>query len=151
MRIAVVGSGRGVYPLDWAATLARRGHEVRFVTLGEVLAAPGVDVRTRPIPRDLLQAVQAARGFVRDIRSFHPDVLHLNYAGGRLGTLATLAGVHPLVAAVVQIIIAVCVIVLIWELALVLLFWLYALGMPIRYLWARTLHRAASPPLASSP
>ena len=101
MRIAVVGSGRGVYPLDWAATLARRGHEVRFVTLGEVLAAPGVDVRTRPIPRDLLQAVRAARGFVRDIRSFHPDVLHLNYAGGRLGTLATLAGVHPLVAAVV--------------------------------------------------
>jgi CDP-diacylglycerol--serine O-phosphatidyltransferase len=42
----------------------------------------------------------------------------------------------------VQIIIAVCVIVLIWELALVLLFWLYALGMPIRYLWARALHRA---------
>jgi CDP-diacylglycerol--serine O-phosphatidyltransferase len=46
----------------------------------------------------------------------------------------------------VQVIIAVCVIVLIWELALVLLFWLYALGTPLRYLWARALHRAASPP-----
>jgi CDP-diacylglycerol---serine O-phosphatidyltransferase len=46
----------------------------------------------------------------------------------------------------VQVIIAVCVIVLIWELALVLLFWLYALGMPLRYLWARTL-LATSPPL----
>jgi phosphatidylserine synthase len=46
----------------------------------------------------------------------------------------------------VQIIIAVCVIVLIWELAFVLLFWLYALGMPLRYLWARALHRATSPP-----
>jgi CDP-diacylglycerol--serine O-phosphatidyltransferase len=47
----------------------------------------------------------------------------------------------------VQVIIAVCVIVLIWELALVLLFWIYALGMPLRYLWARTLRRATSPPL----
>jgi CDP-diacylglycerol--serine O-phosphatidyltransferase len=49
----------------------------------------------------------------------------------------------------VQIIIAVCVIVLIWELALVLLFWLYALFMPLRYVWARAMHRAASPPLTS--
>lgn len=48
---------------------------------------------------------------------------------------------------VVQVIIAVCVIVLIWELALVLLFWMYALVMPLRYLWARALHRATSPPL----
>jgi phosphatidylserine synthase len=47
----------------------------------------------------------------------------------------------------VQVIIAVCVIVLIWELALVLLFWIYALGMPLRYLWARTLRRATPPPL----
>jgi CDP-diacylglycerol---serine O-phosphatidyltransferase len=47
----------------------------------------------------------------------------------------------------VQIIVAVCVILLIWELALVLLFWIYALGMPLRYLCARTLHRATSPPL----
>ncbi|HLJ96784.1 MAG TPA: hypothetical protein VKU02_26660, partial [Gemmataceae bacterium] len=47
---------------------------------------------------------------------------------------------------VVQVIIAVCVIVLIWELALVLLFWMYALVMPLRYLWVRTLHRATAPP-----
>jgi CDP-diacylglycerol--serine O-phosphatidyltransferase len=47
----------------------------------------------------------------------------------------------------VQVILAVCVIVLIWELALVLLFWIYALGMPLRYLWARSMHRAMSPPL----
>jgi CDP-diacylglycerol---serine O-phosphatidyltransferase len=48
---------------------------------------------------------------------------------------------------VVQVIIAVCVLVLIWELALVLLFWMYALMMPLRYLWARALHRAATPQL----
>lgn len=101
MRIAIVGSGRGVYSLDWAATFAARGHEVRFVTLGETLPARGVEVRTRPIPRTLLQATRAARGFLNDIRSFRPDVLHVNYAGGRLGTLATLAGVHPLAVAVV--------------------------------------------------
>src|SRR5207302_7378818 len=47
----------------------------------------------------------------------------------------------------VQVVVAVCVIVLIWELALVLLFWMYALGTPVRYLWARTLHRATSPSL----
>jgi glycosyltransferase involved in cell wall biosynthesis len=74
---------------------------VRFVTLGEVLPAPGVEVHTRPIPRNPFQALAALRGFLRDVRSFDPDLLHLNYAGGRLGTLATLAGIHPLVAAVV--------------------------------------------------
>ena len=46
-----------------------------------------------------------------------------------------------------QVIVAVCVIVLIWELALVLLFWLYALGTPVRYLWVRSVHRATSPAL----
>lgn len=101
MRIAIVGSGRGVYALDWAATLASRGHQVRFVTLGEVLTTRGIEVRTRPIPRTLFRAVRAGRGFLSDIRSFRPDVLHVNYAGGRLGTLATLARVHPLVVAVV--------------------------------------------------
>jgi phosphatidylserine synthase len=48
---------------------------------------------------------------------------------------------------VVQVIIAVCVIVLIRELALVPLFWLYALIMPLRYLGARALHPASLPPL----
>ncbi|HEX4816667.1 MAG TPA: glycosyltransferase family 4 protein, partial [Nonomuraea sp.] len=37
---------------------------------------------------------------LRDVRSFRPDLLHLHYAGGRLGSLALLAGLHPLVVTV---------------------------------------------------
>jgi CDP-diacylglycerol--serine O-phosphatidyltransferase len=41
----------------------------------------------------------------------------------------------------VQVIVAAFVIVLIRDLALVLLFWVYALGFPVRYAWARSLRR----------
>jgi CDP-diacylglycerol--serine O-phosphatidyltransferase len=43
----------------------------------------------------------------------------------------------------IQVILAAFVIVLIQDLALVLLFWIYALAMPGRYLWARSSRRAA--------
>lgn len=41
----------------------------------------------------------------------------------------------------VQVLVAACVIVLIRDLALALLFWIYALAIPARYLWARGLHQ----------
>ncbi|HEU0107595.1 MAG TPA: glycosyltransferase family 4 protein, partial [Vicinamibacteria bacterium] len=47
-----------------------------------------------------LAAARAARSFLADLRSFQPDLLHLNYAGGRLGTMATLSQVRPLVVTV---------------------------------------------------
>jgi glycosyltransferase involved in cell wall biosynthesis len=59
-----------------------------------------VDVRTRPIPSTILAAIGAARGFLHDVRSFGPDLLHLHYAGGKLGTMALLSGVRPLVVTV---------------------------------------------------
>jgi CDP-diacylglycerol--serine O-phosphatidyltransferase len=43
----------------------------------------------------------------------------------------------------VQIVIAFFIIVLIRDLALVLLFWVYALAIPLRYLWARSFRHAA--------
>jgi len=96
----MVGSGRSTHTLARAAAVASRGHAVRLVTLGEVLPGALVDVRTRPLPRGPAQAVAAARGFWRDLREFEPELLHLHYAGGRLGTLAMLAGPWPLVVTV---------------------------------------------------
>ena len=98
--MAVVGSGRSVHVVVRAAAIAARGHAVRLVTLGDVLPSDGIEVRTRPLPRSLPEAASAARGFFRDIASFEPDLLHLHYAGGPLGTLATLSGARPLVATV---------------------------------------------------
>jgi glycosyltransferase involved in cell wall biosynthesis len=98
--LAVVGSGRSIHVVVRAAAIAARGHAVRLVTLGEVLPAQGVEVRTRPLPRSLPGAVAAARAFFRDIADFRPDLLHLHYAGGPLGTLATLSRARPLVATV---------------------------------------------------
>jgi glycosyltransferase involved in cell wall biosynthesis len=100
MRIAVVGNGRTVHALVRGAALAARGHQVRLVTAGEVLDAPGIEVRTRPLPGNPLSAALSARGFLRDIRSFRPDVLHVHYAGNKLSTMALLSGVHPLVVTV---------------------------------------------------
>ncbi len=96
----MVGNGRTVHALVRGAALAARGHAVRLVTLGPVLDAPGIEVCTRPIPTSLPSAVRAARGFFRDLRAFAPDLLHVHYAGGKLGTLATLSSVRPLVVTV---------------------------------------------------
>jgi glycosyltransferase involved in cell wall biosynthesis len=100
MKIAVVGSGRSVHALSRSMAVAARGHEVRFVSVGDVLPAPGIEVKTRPLPRHALAAVRAARGFLSDLRDFRPDLLHLHYAGGKLGTMAALAGVRPMVVTV---------------------------------------------------
>ncbi len=100
MRIAVVGNGRTVHALVRGAALAARGHLVRLVTAGEVLDAPGLEVRTRPLPGNPVSAALSARGFLRDIWSFRPDVLHVHYAGNKLSTMALVSGVHPLVVTV---------------------------------------------------
>jgi glycosyltransferase involved in cell wall biosynthesis len=100
MRIAVVGNGRTVHALVRGAALAARGHEVRLVTAGEVLEAPGLEVRTRPLPGNAFSAALAARGFLRDLWSFRPDVLHVHYAGNKLGTMALVSDIHPLVVTV---------------------------------------------------
>lgn len=100
MRIAVVGNGAAVHVVDRTAALAALGHEVRLITLGESRPCAGVAVRTRPIPQGPIAAVRAARGFLDDVRSFEPDLLLLQYAGGKLGTMATLARVRPLVVVV---------------------------------------------------
>jgi len=95
-----VGNGRSVHVLSRSAAFAARGHAVRLVTLGPVLPAVGLEVRTRPMPATPLQAVAAARSFLADLRSFEPDLLHLHYAGGKLGTMATLSGIRPFVVTV---------------------------------------------------
>lgn len=100
MKIAVVGNGRTVHALVRGAAVAALGHDVRLVTLGPVLPVSGIDVRTRPIPVTLAQSVAAARSFLADLRSFGPDLLHVHYAGGKLGTMASLSGIHPMVVTV---------------------------------------------------
>ena len=96
----MVGNGRSVHVTGRSAAMAARGHTVRLVTLGPVLDAPGVEIRTRAIPTSIPAAIQAARAFLVDVRSFIPDVLHLHYAGGKLGTMASLTDIHPFVVTV---------------------------------------------------
>jgi len=100
MRIAVVGNGRTVHALVRGSAVAALGHSVRLVTLGPVLPSSGIEVRTRPIPGTLAQSIAAARTFLDDISSFRPDLLHVHYAGGKLGTMASLSSVRPLVVSV---------------------------------------------------
>jgi glycosyltransferase involved in cell wall biosynthesis len=100
VRIAVVGNGRSVHVTARSAAVAARGHQVRLVTLGPVASAPHVEVKTRPLPAGPWSAVQAARSFLADVSAFAPDVLHLHYAGGKLGTMATLSHVRPMVVTV---------------------------------------------------
>ncbi|MBP6702287.1 MAG: glycosyltransferase family 4 protein [Vicinamibacteria bacterium] len=97
MRVAVIGNGQSVHVVSRSLALAARGVSIRLVTLGPSLPAPGIEVRTRPIPDGPLASAIALAGFLRDVRSFQPDILHLHYAGGRLGSLALLSGVRPLV------------------------------------------------------
>ncbi len=100
MKIVVVGNGRSVHVAGRSAAMAARGHAVRLVTLGPVLDAPGVEVRTQTIPTGIRAAIGAARSFFGDVKSFAPDLLHLHYAGGKLGTMASLTDVHPFVVTV---------------------------------------------------
>jgi glycosyltransferase involved in cell wall biosynthesis len=100
LRIAMGGSGRSTHTLNRAAAVASRGHAVRLVTLGDVLPGAAVEVCTRPLPRGPLEGARIARSFWSDLREFQPQLLHLHYAGGRLGTLAVLAGDWPLAVTV---------------------------------------------------
>lgn len=100
MRIAVVGAATNVHALARSAAVAQLGHEVRLVTVGPVAPVSKVDVKTRPVPTSPAAALLAARTFLQDVRSFRPDLLHLHYAGGRLGTLALLTRASPLVVTV---------------------------------------------------
>lgn len=51
----------------------------------------------------------------------------------------------------VQVVVAAFVIVLLWDTALFLLFWLYGLGIPLRVAWARSARRGAAPPAPAGP
>jgi glycosyltransferase involved in cell wall biosynthesis len=96
----MVGNGASVHVTSRSAAVAARGHAVRLVTVGDVLPSPGLDVRSRPLPGGMAAGVSAARGFFQDLREFDPDLVHLHYAGGRLGTLTLLSGIRPLVVTV---------------------------------------------------
>lgn len=96
----MVGNGATVHALVRGAAIAALGHKVRLVTLGAVLPHSGLEVRTRPIPRNPIAGVRAFASFMRDLREFEPDILHVHYAGGRLGSLALASGLRPLIVTV---------------------------------------------------
>jgi CDP-diacylglycerol--serine O-phosphatidyltransferase len=60
-------------------------------------------------------------------------------------TKQILSGRRPF-SHLIQVLVAACVIFLIRDLAIVLLFWIYALASPIRYAWLRGLHRSPLAP-----
>lgn len=100
LRIAMTGNGATVHALVRGAAIASLGHDVRLFTLGPVLPHAGIDVRTRPLPTSPLESIRAFASFQSDLRAFRPDLLHVHYAGGRLGSLALASGIKPLVVTV---------------------------------------------------
>ena len=96
----MIGNGATVHALVRGAAIASLGHTVRLVTLGPVLPHQGIEVRTRPLPRNPLAGLRAFASFQRDLRDFQPDLLHVHYAGGRLGSLALASGIKPLAVTV---------------------------------------------------
>ncbi len=100
LRIVMVGNGSTVHALVRGGAIASLGHRVRLVTLGEVLPHSGIEVCTRPLPRTPFEGFRAFLSFERDLREFQPDLLHVHYAGGRLGSLALASGLRPLVVTV---------------------------------------------------
>jgi glycosyltransferase involved in cell wall biosynthesis len=96
----MVGNGATVHALVRGGAIASLGHTVRLVTLGPVLEHRGLEVRTRPLPTNPIAGVRAFMSFQRDLRDFEPDLLHVHYAGGRLGSLALASGIRPLVVTV---------------------------------------------------
>lgn len=96
----MVGNGATVHALVRGGAIGALGHEVRLVTLGPVLPHEGLEVLTRPLPRNPVQGFRAFLSFQRDLRDFRPDLLHVHYAGGRLGSLALASGIKPLVVTV---------------------------------------------------
>jgi glycosyltransferase involved in cell wall biosynthesis len=100
LRIAMTGNGATVHALVRGAAIAALGHEVRLFTLGPVLPHPGIDVRTRPLPSSPVAGLRAFLSFQKDLRDFQPDLLHVHFAGGRLGSLALASGIKPLVVTV---------------------------------------------------
>lgn len=100
LRIAMVGNGATVHALVRGGAIAALGHKVRLMTLGPALPHQGLQVMTRPLPRNPVQGFRAFLSFQRDLRDFRPDLLHVHYAGGRLGSLALASGIRPLVVTV---------------------------------------------------
>lgn len=100
LRIAVVGNGASIHTILRTQAIAALGHTVRLITLGPTLPSQGIEVRTRPLPRSPFEGLRAFRSFQKDLRGFAPDLLHVHYAGGRLGSLALASGIKPLVVTV---------------------------------------------------
>ncbi len=100
LKVAMVGNGATVHALIRGAAIAALGHQVRLFTLGPVLPHQGLEVRTRPLPKGPIEGFRAFLSFQRDLREFEPDLLHVHYAGGRLGSLALASGIKPLVVTV---------------------------------------------------
>jgi glycosyltransferase involved in cell wall biosynthesis len=96
----MVGNGATVHALVRGGAIAALGHAVRLVTLGPVLPYSGIEVCTRPLPKTPWEGLRAFRSFQRDLSEFRPDLLHVHYAGGRLGSLALASGIKPLVVTV---------------------------------------------------
>ncbi len=100
LRVCFVANGQTPHGVNRAEALARAGVDVRFVTIGPVLPNT-LGARSAPLPRGPLGAMRAFISFFREVRSIKPDLLHLHYAGGRLGTLAHLTTIHPFVVSVI--------------------------------------------------
>ena len=103
MRIVMVANATAVHLRRWAAAYRDAGHDVTVVSIRSS-EIPGVDVRTVCVgPTNspstvwtLLSYAKLALSVRRIIRSCDPDVVNPHFVTTS-GTLARIAGVHPIV------------------------------------------------------
>jgi L-malate glycosyltransferase len=79
-RVAIFGWADSVHLRRWAIGMSGRGYEVRVISLGGS-PIPGIDTIIIPRRHRWSYFTQAGRA-VMAAREFHPDLVHVHYAGG---------------------------------------------------------------------
>lgn len=99
MKICYLGNSISIHNQRWSSLLAKRGHEVHFITLNPPIKIPGVKMHSlfTPMRRYLEVAFILKKNEIRKlVEGISPDVLHGHYLTD-YGFYASTLNYHPLV------------------------------------------------------
>lgn len=100
MRIALLSPASNIHTRRWANGLAERGLDVHLISIHDAMEGYRPEVTIHRLPgTGCLGYFIAAPALQRLISNLHPDLVNAHYASG-YGTLARLAGCHPLLLSV---------------------------------------------------
>lgn len=99
MKICYLGNSTSIHNRRWSCLLAKRGHEVHFITLNPTVNIPKVKVHSlfSPLSRYLEAAFILKKNEIRSlVEKLNPDILHGHYLAD-YGFYASALNFHPLV------------------------------------------------------